>query len=193
METETGHNDQPLSATSTPSTDVRGTIGHYALFGAPNANPIDDMDIRERVTSESWGGASEFESPVTVPWVLEVRRDDLKKLIIGYVPEAMEDKWFIFSEGGNDSSGPEWETLRVVFSSSWSGDRLFDLNVAVSAVVDENGLPEAWVKSITFETGTNQDEEDIEESPEAWAKETAREVCSWVLDVELGPEQSNGG
>lgn len=191
MQNEAGYSDQPQPVSSTPSTDVRGTIGYFALYGAPNST-MDGRDVRERATSESWGGTSDFHTPVTVPWVLEIRKDDLKNLIMGYVPEGMEDKWFVFSEDANDSSDLERDTdgLRVVFSSSFTGIRYFDLNVEFSAALDENGLPDAWVKSITYETGPGEDGEEVEDDPEAWAKEAAREICSWVLDVELGEERT---
>jgi hypothetical protein len=92
-------------------------------------------------------------------------------------PRVNEDKWFVYADG------PDFQGhVRLHMHQSWSGDKMAE-------VIIEGG-PMSWneykdgstfVDCIVWES----DPEQIKESSEEQAKEMAREICSWVLNVQL--------
>lgn len=111
---------------------------------------------------------------------MPLQAEQLQKLLLGFKPREMEDKWFVYSEGADDGR------LVVRFYRSWTGFEIAEMDVMVGN--GENGSAEgvARITGITWE----ESEDVMKEQREDDAKETVREVCRWVLGVEL-PEESD--
>jgi hypothetical protein len=91
------------------------------------------------------------------------------------MPQQMEDKWFICSQG----EVKEGEVVTVEFYRSWTGSKIWALEI----VVGKEG--EGSVKALTWE----ESEEAVREQGFEAAKEGVSEVCRWVLEVELGSDE----
>lgn len=91
----------------------------------------------------------------------------------------MEDKWFVYSDG----EVKEGEVVVVNFHRSWTGHKISAVEVEVGKASE--GGNGGRVKALVWEGS-----EDVVGGPsfEA-AKEGVREVCRWVLEVQLGPDE----
>jgi hypothetical protein len=91
---------------------------------------------------------------------------------------ANEDKWFVYADGP-DAEGH----IRLHMHRSWTGKKMIELIIEAGAISPTH-LPDgsAVITGIIWESdsGILKDEED--------AKATAREVCNWILEVQLQDE-----
>ena len=149
----------------------KNALLHWSLFGQKGE------PSNRRVSSPEWK-QTPFETPVTSKWDTTISHTELPKLLNGFKPRAMEDKWFVYADGP-DAQG----NAMVHMFRSWTGHRMAELKIKVP--LNEDGEFEegdAKVTEITWESNqkryTNQ--------TEAGAKSMAEEVCRWVLDVKLG-------
>jgi len=115
-------------------------------------------------------------------WMLMMRCSRFK-------PREMEDKWFVYAEGP-DKKG----VVKLCMCRSWTGARIAEVSLSVTRSLEntvgedkgkwqekENKEWEARITELTWES----DSEVIREQEEEGAKETVKEVCRWVLGVEL--------
>ncbi|KAE9374111.1 hypothetical protein N431DRAFT_437635 [Stipitochalara longipes BDJ] len=148
-----------------------GVLRHWSEFGQRGEPST------RRVQSTEWGETSDFLTPVVSTWDVPIPRTEFSKLINGFLPRAMEDKWFVYGDG------PDAQGNAVVhMARSWTGHKMAELKIKVS--VDEDGeFPEEDPKitEITWESNPERHTNQTEEG----AKAMAKEVCKWVLDVKL--------
>jgi hypothetical protein len=87
----------------------------------------------------------------------------------------MEDKWFVCSEGPSAEG-----VLLVHFYRNWTGFKISTMEVQLEAEAKGGRVKGVvWEKSESVVKG-----QDIE-----GVKEGVREVCRWVLGVELGADE----
>lgn len=110
----------------------------------------------------------------TVPWNVYLPPEQVYSLVMGFVPADMEDKWFIYSEGP-DNSGK----IKVHFHRSWTGMKIATLFM----VIDLKGEGAGTIVGIKW-NGTDQTIGMSEEE----AKYMVSTCCSWVLGVDLEEE-----
>jgi hypothetical protein len=111
----------------------------------------------------------------TVPWKVFLPPTQVYSLVMGYTPTDMEDKWFIYSEGPDESG-----KLKVHFHRSWTGMKIATLFV----VVDWKGEGAGTIVGLKW-NGTDQTVGMEEEE----AKYMVGMCCAWVLGVDLEEER----
>lgn len=107
----------------------------------------------------------------TVVWNVFLTPEQVHSLVTGFKPREMEDKWFVYSEGP-DNSGK----LKVHFHRSWTGMKIAELFV----VIDLKGEGAGKIVGIKW-NGTDQTYRMNAEE----AKYMVSTTCSWVLGVNL--------
>lgn len=107
----------------------------------------------------------------TVAWNVFLTPEQVYRLVMGFAPQEMEDKWFIYAEGP-DMSGK----LKLHFHRSWTGMKIAELFV----VIDIKGEGAGKIVGIKW-NGTDQTNGMDEEE----AKYMVSTTCSWVLGVDL--------
>lgn len=145
------------------------------LFGRNKANQ--DADVYER------GKVHAISKPTRAPWDATITYVDLKKLIEGYIPSDMDDKWMCQTHGP-DAKG----VYMVNISRSWT--RLTIVAIRIWAELDEHQRPvpghRGKVKEIIWESDkTNYDDES---ATVVTMKELARDICWGRMEVEFHEE-----
>lgn len=107
----------------------------------------------------------------TVAWNVFLTPEQGFSLVMGFKPSQMEDKWFIYSEGP-DNSGK----LKVHFHRSWTGLKIAELFV----LIDLKGSGAGKIVGVKW-NGSEQTNGMSEEE----AKYMITTTCAWVLKVEL--------
>jgi hypothetical protein len=144
------------------------SLEHCSLFGYPDGLPS------ERVTTGHWTSRP-FTAPLTSAWDVPIEPEHLRKLIIGFQPQVMEDKWFIYSEGP-DAEG----RLFVNMHRSWTGLKVFQLELRAGEKGQQQ-QPPTCIVAITWESSPKN----ITIENEAEAKSFAADVCRWVLGTSV--------
>ncbi len=136
----------------------------------------------ERTTAFSWQEPvlqfSSEQDLVTVDWGIPLSSYQTGRLLHGFCPEVMEDKWFVYAEGP-DTSGQAF----VHFNRSWTGKKMAVLSVKVAGDTDDEG--EAWsgcIERLTWEKEGEGEKAD-EGCSEGMAKFIVLEVCRLVLQI----------
>jgi hypothetical protein len=123
-----------------------------------------------RVFAAEWETKS-FSRPLSAPWRGTLPASQLQRLLNGYCPSVMEEKWFVYADGP-DAQGQ----CAVHMHRSWGGEKMFEMRVRT----DGSGR-DAEVVEVVWESDPNL----LRWSSEEFAKATVLEVCNWVLDVQL--------
>ena len=153
-----------------PTPDHTSTLAHWALYGQ-TGDPSE-----KRVTAPEWTTAP-FNSPKRSAWVVPIPSDQLTKLLNGFRPSAMEDKWFVYADGPDAEGHAALHMYR-----SWTGYEMIKLDIEVADEEKKGaGAGKTQITAITWES----DEEKIKNPSEKLAKEMALEVCNWVLGVKF--------
>ncbi|RYO88117.1 hypothetical protein DL764_008768 [Monosporascus ibericus] len=118
-------------------------------------------------------------NPVTALWNLGVSRNDFDKLLQGFQPAVMEDRWMCRADAP-DARGD----IVVHVHRSWTGDEQLRIKVTApapggAASAHPNGRP-ATITDITWDKGNGSFLATEEE-----AKDLATAVCRGVLGCEL--------
>ena len=179
----------------------RAALQHWSTYGQKGKKPP------HRVTPSEWTLES-FVKPISSEWSVTVAPHQLPTLLLGFLPGvkrsgfadagwldvgtvmrthgfmstsktpnmgANEDKWFVYADGP-DAEGH----IHLHMHRSWTGKKMIELIIEAGAITSAH-LPDgsAVITGIVWESdsGTIKDKED--------AKATAREVCNWILDVQL--------
>ncbi|KAF5026943.1 hypothetical protein F66182_973 [Fusarium sp. NRRL 66182] len=121
-----------------------------------------------------------MKNPVTAPWHLDVSHDDVGKLLRGFKPTMMEDRW-MFRADEQDAHG----NFVVYAHRSWTGDEVLRMSVVLAVSEEVNAAAHtnkhgATITEITWERG-----EGLFLSTEKEAKELATAVCRGVLGCTL--------
>jgi len=141
-------------------------IAHHDMYGAPGSPPT------ERVKGTEWRNIKPFKTSVSAPWNVPIPAGGLPKLLNGFRPREMEDKWIIYTEG------PDGEGRAVMhFHRSWTGYKVAEVEIEIDGGGDGGGGEGVGrIVRIVFEP-----HEDLE----GRTKRTVREVCRWVSNVQI--------
>jgi hypothetical protein len=186
-------------------------IRHWSAYGQRGKTPD------HRVGPYEWRHEP-FSQYISTEWHVAIRPDQLPLLILGFLPRktsntdlysrdilgvgetmmthifmstsqnpnvtASEDKWFVYADGPDEK-----EQVRLHAHRSWTGYKMFEL--FIDAGYDGYGK-DGHGASIT-EIKWESDPEKAWKDGDAKAYiEAARQVCSWVLNVHLGPSTDSG-
>ena len=123
--------------------------------------------------------------PVTVPWNVPVTKSDHDKLLAGYIPQMMEDRWVVYATPPCAQN----KNTTIHICRSWTSVEQIRL---VLAPKKANSEGEEWGKigEISWETkeghtwimGENGDGEDTERQAKGWALGMCRGLCGCELD-----------
>jgi hypothetical protein len=150
--------------------DRSSAIMHWAVYGQKGQASAHRFDPSE------WD-LQPFSKPVTMPWDISIPRAEVWKLLNGFDPSAMEDKWMVYAEGP-DSEGK----CIIRMHRSWTGDQIVAVKLQLQVgddgqVKDDDGK----FYEITWES-----DESVWGTPgEEIAKSTALGICNWVLGMHL--------
>lgn len=145
-------------------------IAHWSTFGQRGQHPNPRVPVLG-------ADSKPFLKPESASWDASISPADLPRVLDGFRPQAMEDKWSIYADAP-DAQG----AAAVHMHRSWTGYKLIELRIAVALSDDGEVRDEdARVTGITWET----DRSVFRGASEQKMKEMAAEVCAWVLDVEL--------
>ncbi|KAF2401799.1 hypothetical protein EJ06DRAFT_555442 [Trichodelitschia bisporula] len=150
------------------STSEIAALRHWSEFGQPGE------PSPRRIQATDWKTTG-FRKPIKSPWNQSVPHEQLPKLINGFRPREMEDKWFIYTDGPDDRG-----RALIHMARSWTGHKMAEIEMYVPVGPSELAagvLP--VMTSITWESN----EECIRGNNEQRAKDTALRVCSWILCV----------
>lgn len=99
-----------------PGLSTEPDIPQWAYLGQPGQKQT------ERTTRNSWRNVKPFKSPTAVDWVVPIpTQEALARMMHGFCPEEMEDKWVIFAEGPAAEGGEGGTTATICFHRSWTG------------------------------------------------------------------------
>lgn len=127
----------------------------------------------------SFGWATEpIRNPVSASWDLAISHTDAKKLVDGFVPKAMEDKWLCYS----DTPDAQGNTI-VHMCRSWS--KMEQMALKLRSAIDVPGAGQGAAAKITEITWEAQD--GASDLGREEAKEDAIEICNAILGCELKP------
>ncbi|CRK25890.1 hypothetical protein BN1723_015857 [Verticillium longisporum] len=129
-----------------------------------------------RVTGDLWN-TSPMQNPIVSSWNLDISMSDVTKLLGGFQPVEMEDRWMSRAEGPNHNG-----CFVVYVYRSWGCQEQFRIKAQVkplSETANNASDFKAEVVSITWESGPAH-------STEQEAKNTAVLVCKGILGCELG-------
>lgn len=95
-----------------------------------------------RATAESWEWKP-IQKPASAPWHVTLSPPDLDKIMHGFVPQQMEDKWFCFADGPDADGNVLFRLCR-----SWTGAEIYTLHLRGTEVTritweDREGEAEA--------------------------------------------------
>ncbi|KAI8289577.1 hypothetical protein K4K57_008714 [Colletotrichum sp. SAR 10_99] len=139
------------------------------------ANSASPDESGQRVTGSTWD-VHPISHPATAPWHLNLSDTDTDKLLHGYQPAAMEDRWMCRSDGPDEQGN-----IVVHVYRSWTGNEQFQMKVTAPSLcgtarreseAKKSGENDAEITEITWDTGsgdTQMSEED--------AKSLATTIC----------------
>lgn len=185
------------------SPEELAAVRHWADYGQKGVTP------QCRVMSWDWD-TQDFLSPRSAPWSLSLQPHQLPILLLGFCPgksqstvletddvlvgdrmmthgfvsttknpkmKASEDKWFVYAVGP-DAGG----SVHIHMHRSWSGEKVIELAIECGPAPDTESnqiQPPAKIVSITW------DHDVMAVTHADRAKEIAREVCRWILAVDI--------
>lgn len=148
----TQHEDSP-STTEEPKTQFtqRGTI-HWHYFGRHGIHPT------TKTTRYSWPDVVSFAKPVKLEWQVQLSEQALLRILYGYAPIEMSDKWFIYADGPNQAG----EAI-VNFHRSWTGEKIAELSIQIDVGKgDDVGLWKGKILGLTVEGDEEQAAKNVE-------------------------------
>jgi hypothetical protein len=144
-------------------------IKHWSNYGQRGA------PSKERVLASDWQTEA-FSKPVETTWDQAVPRTEVPKIINGFKPGAMEDKWFVYSDGP-DANGK----VAMYMYRSWTGYKLFEVEMQIEMNEEfEPADKDAKFTKIVYET----DETKFRNAGAGSAKDMVNKVCNWCLGVQ---------
>jgi hypothetical protein len=122
-------------------------------------------------------------------WYVALEPHQLPFLLLGFRPRVMEDMWFVYADGpdvGGRIRLYMHQHNDTAIGPTSTGYRLIELITEAGAAVppDRYLRGSAAITGITWESHPRR----IKEQNEEKAKEMARELCNWILSVELKDE-----
>ncbi|KAJ0120407.1 uncharacterized protein J7T55_015134 [Diaporthe amygdali] len=119
-------------------------------------------------------------NPATAPWNVGISRNDVEKVLRGFKPTAMEDRWMCRADSP-DARGD----FVVHVHRSWTGDELLRMNVVLAVPNGDKASAHsndrhATITNIIWDRG-----EGSFLATEVEAKDLAIDVCRGVLGCDL--------
>lgn len=147
------------------------SLRHWSLYGQPGEAPI------QKVTAEDRHSLKPFSQPESATWHQPIPEKGFLRLLLGFQPRAMEDKWFVYTEG------PDAKGKGVMhMHRSWTGYE----SVAAEFALEMKNDEEMYADKAAFTRVTwEMDQSRLKGFDEEQAKETVREVLRWVMQIEL--------
>jgi hypothetical protein len=156
----------------TKSIATHDAISHHVMYGAKGELPT------KRTVAGDWGDPGPLLKPKTASWNQIVSKEDVTKLLNGFLPADMDDKWFVYADG------PDTQGKAVIHMyRSWTSDHIVEVTLMLE--MDEDGEIAEKDARITGIAWTDDRQVYSDEMTEEEAKEIAREVCAWCMDVIL--------
>ena len=149
--------------------DNFAAIEHWSWYGQKGSPP------ERRVVASDWQ-TKPFEQPMTASWDQSIPSSELPKLLLGFLPGAMEDKWFVYTDEP-DAQGHG----AVHLHRSWTGYKNIEAKFLVKMDGDGKVEGEAKFTEITWETTQSI----VAEMTEEKAKQVVKDVCNWCMDIQL--------
>ncbi|KFA69650.1 hypothetical protein S40285_04057 [Stachybotrys chlorohalonatus IBT 40285] len=124
--------------------------------------------------------ADKIHKRVHVPWHLDISHGDLQKIIAGFRPRDMDDKWAAVTKGPDEQG-----IFTVIMQRSWTGNLVLALKVRTELNYrgKVRGDRPVQTTEILFESQHFGDL--LDQTPEQEAKELVRWLCKGLLDVKL--------
>ncbi|PSN69687.1 hypothetical protein BS50DRAFT_571057 [Corynespora cassiicola Philippines] len=120
-----------------------------------------------------------MENPATATWNLEISSSDATKILQGFQPQSMDDKW----KCETDQPDEEGNTV-IYFARSWTGNVMFQVKAIIPASGSStSGQPEG--SKPRFKELTWDRRSDVHETSEEEAKSTTIALCRGLLRCEL--------
>jgi hypothetical protein len=137
------------------SPEEEAALIHWSSYGRPGG------PTTSRFVPEDRSKLHDFIAPESAPWNQVFDEEQTLRLLRGFEPEVMEDKWAVYSDG-----------LTVHFHRSWTGAQIVQLELE---------LTETGSRAVrgTWET----DAATLKGGSEEFARTTFAEVCRWVLGM----------
>lgn len=156
------------------------SLKHHSMYGRRRRGT---PPATKRTTSSDWK-TKPFQTPMAAAWDRSIPRSELRKLLQGFKPDAMEDKWFVYADGPDEQRGD----VVVHMHRSWTGYKMVELRLEVEKELDggveeKEGEGEAeaeegcGITEITWEAANGVTEEE--------AREIAKGVCVWCLGARI--------
>jgi hypothetical protein len=123
-----------------------------------------------------------MKNPTTAAWNIPISRNDIEKLLRGFKPAAMEDRWMCHADVP-DVHG----NFVVHIYRSWTGDEVLRMNIVSAVQPDRDQVSEdtkacqATITDVTWDRG----EEGSFLATESGAKDLATGICQGVLGCNL--------
>ncbi|KAI9148899.1 hypothetical protein HJFPF1_10942 [Paramyrothecium foliicola] len=153
--------DQPDTDSSKKNQRATGTDDHKNARHGPNRKS--------------------FSKPKSAPWTVSISQDDLKKLIRGFSPRDMDDKWLVHAVG------PDHRGDYVVsFIRSWTSYPV--VAIKIHAEFNDSRRWKVGSRPKIVEMIWEEDTEKWNpggDDPKAEAKETVTNLCRGLVDVHL--------
>jgi hypothetical protein len=193
------------------SPEQAALIRHWSAYGQRGKTP------NHRVGPHEWR-REPFSKPVSTEWHVPIWPDQLPLLILGFLPRlssntnlysqhnidvgdtitthifmsmskdpnmtASEDKWFVYADGPDDK-----EQVRLHAYRSWSGFKMMEL--LIDAGFDGYGKDGRGASIIAIKWESDPEKAWKDGDAKVYIEAT-RHVCSWVLNVHLGPSIDAG-
>lgn len=116
-----------------------------------------------------------IKDPATAEWGLKIDRADYEKLLKGFTPRSMEDKWLC-----NTDRPDHHGNTTVHWYGGWANTEVF--TIAVDVIDADNSEAKDWavLTKITWEKVVGSQEIDAE-----GAKADVVSLCRWGMNCEL--------
>lgn len=121
-----------------------------------------------------------MKNSVTAPWNLGISRNDVEKLLKGFKPTAMEDRWMCRA----DTPDARGDFVVHVFRS-WTGDEVLRMNVVLAALDGDGASADTDERHATITDLTWDRGEGSFLATEVEAKNLATSLCRGLLGCDL--------
>ena len=154
----------------------RAALAHWSVFGRKGAGASAD-----RVTASDRKTKKPMEKPITSPWDQTVPRAEVPKLLNGFRPQEMEDKWFVYTDGPDAHGRATMHLCR-----SWTGHKMAEVEIHIPLSNDGGLLDEpSQFTQIVWESSEDHRRDPSEQD----TKDMVLEVCRWCMDVSFAPNE----
>jgi hypothetical protein len=205
---------KPLPATKSANPTVppmAPDILHWAVYGQPGAYTPQSEPAKRRDYVKA------ISRPQRAAWALPLSPAVMARLRLGFTPEAMEDKWNVFTEDVEGERRDEAEEgegakkrgrVEMHLVRSWTGFTTAVVEMETWLGEGDKPQEEGRITGLVFEVDGERARGYTEESTKDMVREvsarrlllattlltnaanTASKVCRWVLSTELPPDTS---